>query len=88
MNIFTDPRTGETFSAKWVTIFSTAGGLVVIIAACFPKFTGLLWGTAIPFAMFLFGIAGKGASDMVKKKNGKVNEKMESSSSQNNQSLT
>ena len=88
MNIFTDPRTGETFSAKWITIFSGAGGLVVIIAACFPRFTGLLWGTAIPFATILFGMATKGARDMAKKKNRKVGGNVESNKSQNNQSLT
>jgi len=68
--IFVNQQTGKTHTATWASIISGIGGIIVLLGACFPKFTQLTWGTAIPFAMLLFGVGGVGIGTMLKKNGG------------------
>lgn len=63
-DLLTNKHTGTPHTAKWGTILSGIGGIIVILAACVPKITTLTWPVAIPVAMLLLGITTAGGVAM------------------------
>jgi TM2 domain-containing membrane protein YozV len=70
MEMLKNKQTGKSHTAKWSSILSAVGGIIVLLCAGAGKYTGLTWETAIPFAMLLFGVSGVGFGTMAKRNRG------------------
>lgn len=70
MKLLKNKQSGKPHTAKWTSILSAIGGIIVLLCAGAGKYTGLTWETAIPFATLLFGVSGIGFGSMAKRNGG------------------